>query len=210
MGHRHRSPSGNLLAKGRNHTARRPQYVAKANRYNFHPRGLLLQNLQTDFSQALTRSHHIRWVDRLVGRNHDKLLRPMLGRNSCQAHRLEGVVRQCLSHLLLHQGHVLMRRRMQNQIRFLLAKDRLHPLLLPHVSHNRLHLATRTVLLQLLLNLKQGGLASFYQNKTFGMTTPNLPGQLRPDGASSACHQNLSSSNPTRDRWTLDLYRLPS
>ena len=103
-----------------------------------------------------------------------------------------------------------MRRRMQNHIRFLLAKDCLHPHLLPYVSHNRLHLATRTVLLQLLLNLKEGGLASFDQDEALGMTTPNLPSQLRPDGAAGACHQNLSSSNPTRDRWTLDLDRLPS
>ena len=191
MRDRHRSALGNLLLELRNHAPAGPQHIAEA--HGDEPRRMPLHRhvRQHHLRRPLRRAHHIRRIDRLVGRDQHEALCPRLGRRSRRVPGAQGVVLQRRPRvLLLHQRHMLERRRMEHDVRALRVEGCAQMFQVLHVAHQPHQRQMWVQLAQLLLDLVQRELAQLVQHHLGRPVQRNLAAQLRPDGAARACHQH--------------------
>ncbi len=123
--HRDRPALRNLRAPDRKHAARAPQHIAEAHhaearrskgRPASRPVRLPVQTLRVHLRQPLGRAHHARRVHRLVAADQDKPLRSCRKRRVRYALGAEQVVRQRVRRMVFHQGHMLVRGRVENHI----------------------------------------------------------------------------------------------
>ena len=121
MRDRHRPAFADLFAEQRYHAAVAAQHIAET--YDGKARSRrTVHLLHQAFGDPLRRAHHACGIDRFIRRDQHKTLDPGrqrgLGHNTCP----KDIVPDGLARIVLHQWHMLMGRRMKNQLRRILGQ----------------------------------------------------------------------------------------
>ena len=196
MGHRHRAALGDLFPEAGDHRAVRAQHVAEAGRdeagaaRHLSPGDGQAQALHVDLRQALAAAHHVRRVDGLVGRDHHEALDAVAdgvvghhaGAVDVRPHRLAGV--------LLHQRHVLVGRRVEDDLGAPLAEDVVDPVGAPHVADDRDEVEVGEALLELQPEVVGGRLGVVQADQPADGETGQLAANLAADAPGGAGHQD--------------------
>ena len=130
VGQRYRTAGTNLPLKQWHHAAVGPQNIAKAHGGKLGIR-LTVQGLDNHLRQPFGSAHDIGGIDGLVSRNHDEALHMMADGGLRRQIGAEHIVFHRLVRAVLHQGHMLVRRRVQNNLRLVCVKYLVHALLVP-------------------------------------------------------------------------------
>ena len=109
----------------------------------------------------------------------------------------------------LHQGHMLMGRRMIDDIRPVQLKDLFHPGRITHRADQYLHIQMRIFLFQLLLYLINSVFINIKNDQTFGIVLGDLSAQLASDGAAASCHQHRLATDIADDLIHIHLNGIP-
>ena len=119
MSHSHWSTPVDLFTEQGHDTARGVEHIAKSNRNEMGVgmQGLVLTH---DFGGVFAGAHQAGRVDRLVGRNQDKVL-DLMAVCCCGQHPgTQHVVAECLTHMCFQQRHVFESSSVKNQFRLVL------------------------------------------------------------------------------------------
>ena len=95
------------------------------------------QTLYIDFGQTFGGSHHIRRVNRLVRRDHDKFVYIIFYRHVCHITGSLDVGVHSFARVFFHQGNMFIGCRMKNILRMESFKNTFHSSQHPDISHNR-------------------------------------------------------------------------
>ena len=131
MRYRHRTARRYLLAKKRNHAAVTAKHITKTHRHKLRL-VMLVKGLDNHFADPLTGSHNIRGVHRFVGGDHDKTLYAAHGRRLGRLKGAEYIILYGLCRAVLHQRHMLMGRRMINDVWTVFGKNIVHSVGIAH------------------------------------------------------------------------------
>jgi hypothetical protein len=136
---RQRLPRGQLPLEQRDHAPVAAQHVAEAHGAEVGARVGQRGPPEDDLlGHALGGAHHAGRMHRLVGADQHELLGPEARRHLGHAQRAQDVVPRRLDHVLLHQRHVLVGGRVEDEVGAAAGEDALHPPLVGHVGHHRL------------------------------------------------------------------------
>ena len=106
----------------------------------------LVEALDIDFADTFAAAHHIGGIHGLVGGNHhefpDSVLHRHVGHHLCRIH----IVQHCLGGVVLHHGHVLVGRGMENVVGFEATEVEVHAGTVADRGDNGLHLDIRVIL----------------------------------------------------------------
>jgi len=122
MSHRHRTSVLYLFFKMRYDRTVTTQHITETGGYKtgislyFPFFNSISQTLHIDFSQTLGSSHHIGRIDCLVCRNHYHFLRPIFQSHICNLAGTDYIHQNSLTRIFFHQWHVLVSRRMKNNL----------------------------------------------------------------------------------------------
>ena len=137
MGHRHRPARQNLLFKQRNHAAVASQHIPETHRHKLRVI-VLVEGLDNHFANPLAGPHDIRGVHRLVRGNHHEPLHIVHGRRLGGFKGAEHIILHRLVRAFLHQRHMLVGRRMIDNIRLIMLKNPVHTVGVPHGTNQNL------------------------------------------------------------------------
>ena len=136
--HRHGLALFNLFFEQRNHGAVATKHIPETGTYKFCRTCLLLrQVLHNHFAAALGGAHHVRRVHRLVGANHHKLSDLIEQRKEGHIKGSDNVVLNRFHRAIFHQGHMLVGRRVENNIGLVGLENMAHALVVTHASDQR-------------------------------------------------------------------------
>ena len=161
----------------------RQQVVALRPAYGVH-------GLNNHLAQPLAGAHNIGGVHCLVRADQDKAL--------CAAaqRRISGLI--CTHHIILnglvgailHQGHMLVRRRVIDDLRTIFFKHLLHAAAVAHGADQHRQVQLRKAAPQLLLNGIGVVFVNIEDHKMAGVVSCDLATQLTADTPAAACDQN--------------------
>ena len=196
----------NLLLEQGHHGAIGAQHVAEPHGAEL---GLgILPALENHLTEPLGSAHEVGGIHRLVGGNHHELLCAVL---LCSPHHMvgaENVVLHRFGGAFLHEGHVLMGRRMEHHLGTVIVKELVNPLLFP--DGGNLHPEVQGVAVfpqQLLLDVIGIVLVNVQDNQLPGVMPGNLPAQLAADGAAAAGDQHHLAGEKFGNRLRIQLHR---
>ena len=141
------------------------------------------RGLDDPLADGLGLPEHVRRIHGLVGRDEHEALRPVLGRHLGQHLRAQDVVAHRLERIRLHQGHVLVRGRVE---------DDGGPVALEELAHlgGVLHVRERggrggevPLVLEARARLDERVLGVVDEHDPLGAERRRLPAELRADGA---------------------------
>ncbi len=116
MCHGNRTACRDLLLEKRDHASVAPQHISKTDR-NIFRIGAVVEHLNDHLTDPLGGTHDIGRIDRLICRDQHKLLRIISICRKCNLVCTEYIILDCFVGAVLHQRHMLMRRRMVYDIR---------------------------------------------------------------------------------------------
>ncbi len=87
---------------------------------------------------------------------------------------------------MLHHGHMLVGRRMENENRAEALKNLIHPMLVEYIGDQRHNLTAITEVDQFLLNLENLHLTAFNEQKSLRAIGGDLPAEFAPNTAAGA------------------------
>lgn len=143
---------------------------------------------QLDFSQPLRGPHDTRGIDRFVGGDKHKRLHPLRGGHPREQPRPEHIVADGLRRLPLHQIDVFVRGRMEDDVRSVARKDKLHPLAIQHVTNQGQGDRSEAQIIELLLDVKQTAFRLLHHQESAGIECRDLPAQFAADTATRPRH----------------------
>jgi hypothetical protein len=153
-----------------------------------------LQALQHELRKALGRAHHVRGIDRLVGRDQHE------GFDVCFERRFPGmprgkhVVVDALDHVLLDDRHVLVSGRVIHGLHRVRLHDLAHAVLVMRVAEERDDFERQTLArrdeTQLFLDVVERELRHFEQQQARRRQANDLATELGTDRTTGACHQH--------------------
>ena len=164
--------------------------------------------LHHHLTQALGRAHDVRGVDGLVGGDQHKALAPVRHRGVGRFVCAEDVVFYGLAGAVLHEGHVLVRRRVENELRAIIGKHLLQAAAVAHGAYERHEVEPRVTLAQLELNVVGVIFVNVEYNKRFGAVRGDLAAQLAAYRAAPAGHEDSFARNEVENLIHVYLYRL--
>ena len=206
MGQRHRAAAGDLVAEQRDHAAVGAQHVAEAHGHVFR---VAAQShvLHDQLRDALGGAHHVGGVDRLVRGQLHVLLHAVFVRAERHVQRAAHVVLHGLGGAVLHQRHVLVRRRVEHHVRPILREHRLQPLPVADGADQHLGVQRAAVLLaQLVEQLVGVVLVDVEYDQPLRGEARDLAAQLGADGAAAARHQHRAVGQVAADRVHVQLH----
>ncbi len=187
--HRDRTAVGDLLEERRDHRAARAEHVAKAD--GDEVAVLCDRGIGDDLlCDTLGDTHDRRRTDRLVGRDIDEVPGVGVERSVDDIARAEHVVGNGLDDVFFHQGHVLVRGRMENCMRPMPADDGVDAARVTDVRDDRDQRELGETLPQLSIDFEDLVLAVVHGNERARIERGDLPAQLATDRAAGACDQH--------------------
>ena len=204
VGDRHRPARRDLAPEDRHDGARGVEHVAEAHRC---VSGVLIARvggLGGPLRERLGGAHHGRRVDGLVGRDLDEDLRAGVARDARHHARGDRVVAHGLDGVLLHQAHVLVGGRVEDDGRAVLLEHLPHALLLLAVGEHRDGVERVPVLDQLARDLEQVVLGVVEQDEPARPHARDLAAQLGADRAARAGDHHAAAGQVAAGR--LDLH----
>ncbi len=189
MRDRDRAAVLDLPQKGGHHAPPAPQDVAKPHRDEVLP-VLLRDPLHDLLRHTLGRAHDVGGAHRLVGRDQHEMLGPELGRELSDVPGAEHVVCHRLAGVGLHEGHMLVRRGMEDCIWGEAHEDLLHPTPVPDIGDDRDAREVGREAPQLVQDVENRVLAVAQQDEAGWLEAGELAAQLAPDGTARARHQH--------------------
>jgi hypothetical protein len=166
--------------------------------------GLLVERLDVHLGQPLGRTHDARRVHRLVGRDQDEAfgaagqggVGDRLGAEEVVGHRVRGVV--------LHQRHVLVRRRVEDGVGPEARQQASGLLGVDHVVEEGLALDVREAGAELAVDLEQRVLGSLHEEDLRRVERGADADDLRADGSAGAGHEDLLAGDGPGDDAPVD------
>ena len=174
-----------LLAEQRNDAAGRAEHVAKPHR-DILRRRAVVHHLHDHLADALGRAHDVRRVHSLVRRDENKPLRAELVGRLRDIVCAEHVVLDRLKRRRLHERHVLVRRRMANEVRAVLGKHVHHALPVAHGADQHDQIQLRMRALQLHLNIICIVFVNIKNDELLRVLRRSLTAKLAADAAAAA------------------------
>ena len=192
----HRAAARDLLAEARDHAAGAAEHVAEAHEHEL--RAAALQALADHLGEALGRAHHVGRIDRLVGGHQHELLDPRRDRRARQHARAVGVVAHRLPRVgLLHQRHVLVRRRRgRRRAGCSRASTSLDQRRVLDVADDRHQRQLRERVGERRLDLVERGFGDVEQHEPRGTEARDLAAQLGADRPARAGHHHHAIAEP--------------
>ncbi len=174
MRHSNRPALRDLPSKQWKHAAIAAQHITETHRHEFCII-MFVKSLDNHLADPLTRSHDIRGVHRLVCGDHNKPLHAAHRRRLRSLESTEHIVFHSLSRTILHQRHMLMRRRMVHDVRPILGEDIIHPVGVAHRSDQYHKIQFRILRFQFLLNIIDRILINIHDHELLRLMRRNLP-----------------------------------
>ena len=143
--------------------------------------------LHDHLTAALGRAHDIGGIDRLIGGDHHKALHLIFFGKVHHVERAEDIVLDRLGRRNLHQRNMLMRRRVEHDLRMIFGKDAVHFRVVAHRRDQGNEIQAVAVLdIQLLLDVVGVILIDIHDDDLFGAVLSDLAHQLGADGTAAA------------------------
>ena len=149
-----------------------------------------VKRLNDHLAKALAGAHDVGRVHGLVCGNQHKPAASVGHGGVSRLVGADGVVLDGFAGAVLHQGHVLVGRRVINDLRPVFLKHLEHPPAVPHRSDQHRQLQLRIFFLQLQLNRIGAVFIYVEDDQAFRPVGRNLAAKLRSDGSAAAGHQN--------------------
>ena len=166
--------------------------------------------LDHHLAQPLAGPHDVGGVHRLVGADQHEPLRPVFQGGVGGFVGADHVVLDRLIGAGLHQGYMLVGRRVVDDVRAVLVKDRVDPPAVPHGSDEHLQVQVRVAPPQLLLNLIGVVLINIKDDQPARLMGRDLAAELASDGSASAGHQDGFPLDVLEDLIQVDFDGLPA
>ena len=115
---------------------------------------VFIKGLHVHLCCALGRSHHVGGVYRLIRGDEYKLFYLIESRQVCHILGTKHIGMDGLLWVVLHQGHVLVGRCMENELRTVVLKNLIQSLAIAYIGQDRLDCNTWVAFLKLLLDVK--------------------------------------------------------
>ena len=192
MGQGDGSAGADLLLELGHHAAVGAQHVAEADGGELGV-GLGVAGLDDHFRQPFGGAHHIGGVDGLICRNEHKALDPVADRGQCRQIGAEHVVFDRLIGAVLHEGHMLVGRRVKNDFRAVKAEDLIQPLLVPDgadAKNQPLGKILPVFPFQIGVQIVHIVFADIVQHNAFGLQGEELAAQFAADASAAAGDQD--------------------
>ncbi len=208
MRHRHRPAAFNLLFKQRDHAAVTAEYIPEAHGYELRLRAIVVR-LDDHLAYPLCRAHDVCRIDCLVRRDHHKTFDMMPVRRLDHLPGAKHIVFYRLIGAVLHKGHMLVRRRMVDNVRLIHGKNIVNTLRVTHRRNQYLQGEVWIVMNQFLLDTVCIVLININNNQLLRPVRCNLTAQLASDGAAAARDKNHLPRYIVHDGAEIYAYRLP-
>ena len=166
--------------------------------------------LDDHLAETLAGPHDIGGVDRLVRADQHKPLGSVFHRRESRLVGSDHIVFDGLVGTCLHQRHMLVGRRVIDDLRPICIKYHLHPAAVPDRADQRYQVQIGVFLLQFLLDIVGVVLVNIKDNQLLGMMSGNLSAELTSDRAAPSGNQNSLSLNIGEDLVHIDLDGIPS
>ena len=204
---RHRAALRDLLLKERDHAAVAAEHVAETHRNEFRIR-FAVHHLHDHLAQTLGSAHDVCRVDRLIRGDQDKFLDAVLDGGLRHLVRAEHVVLDRLVRAVLHQGHVLVRRRVEYDLRPVFAQHNIQTRRIAYRTDQNDKVQRRIFPLKLHLDVIRIVFINIKNQKLLRVALRNLPAQLAADRSAAARHHDDLAGNILADLVDVDLDRL--
>ncbi len=146
--------------------------------------------LNNQFTNAFGCSHYIGRINRFVCRNKHHALDMIFVTRLSNIECTKNIVLYSLTWAVLHQRDMLMRRRMEYNIRFQALKYMVNSGAVTHRTNNDLHIKCWETAFKLILKRIGIIFIDFENDKLFRMEAGNLAAKLAANGTASACYNN--------------------
>src|SRR6185437_5981045 len=154
MSYGYRSPGRHLLFEDRHDTPIAAEYVPEAYR-NESCITLVLQSTDHQFRDSFCRPHHTCGSNRLVGRDHYKILYSMPDRRTCGLPGANDVVFDSAENVSLHHGNMLVSCCMIDDRRPILGHHTLQIIRISHIANLRAKCEARKAFTEISVNVEQ-------------------------------------------------------
>src|SRR5581483_8144506 len=199
MGHRNRATRADLREKLGNDAAIAAEHVAEPD-HGEAGAAPPAEMPDDKLAGALGRAHHARRVDRLVGRDQDDafgaVARGVLGHRP----RAAEIVFDRFTHVELDQWHVLVRRRVKDNLRAVALENfaETHPV--GGVAQQRNELALAATRAELVVDRIQGVLVTLEHQQKTGLERTELSAELRANRPAGTGHEDAASRDQAAQR----------
>ena len=188
-----------LAFEQRNDAPVAPEHVAKAGTNELGAAHLMLgQILHNHFAAALARPHHVGRVHRLVGTDHHELLDPVEQREERHVEGSRYVVLNGLHGAVFHEGHMLVRRRVEHHVGLVPLENLVHAVVVAHASDKHRQVQRVAILHEeFLLDFVGVVLVNIYNHDLLGAVLCNLAHEFAADAAAATRnHADLALDKP--------------
>ena len=192
MRDRHRPATFDLRHEGRHHGAARAEHIAEPDDHEV-PLGSHGRLAHDDFGELLGRAHDRGRSDRLVGGDEDEMRRAVLDRGVDDVARATDVVRHRFDDVLLHERHMLVRRRVEDGERVEPLEDAVDPGFIADIGDDRGDLQVGEPAPQFDLGLEDLILGVVEDDQELRLERGDLPAELQADAAAGASDHDRAS-----------------
>ena len=169
---------------------------------------LRVKTLDDHLAQTLRSAHDVGGIDRLVsGDQHEALTAVNHGRVSGLV-GTDGVVLDGLAGAVLHEWHMLVRRRVIHDVGLVLLEDLEHFPRVAHGTDEGYEIELRVLFLQLKLNAVGVVFVDVENDQALRMVVRHLTAELAADGSAAARHENGLAVQEIKDLIHVDLDRI--
>jgi hypothetical protein len=209
VGHGHRAAALDLAAEERDHGAGRVEHVPEADGDELRRHVVALAVRADDpLAERLRLPVDAVRVERLVGRDQHEALDPARDRDVGDDARAEDVVRDRLERVRLHQRHVLVRGRVEDDVGPVALEDLAQPPLVAHVGEHGHARAEAALVHELALDLEERALGLVDEHDPLRLGARELAAELGADRAPGTGDEDGLARDVRRDRAHVDLDRL--
>ena len=160
---------------------------------------LCVEALHDHFAQTLAGAHDVGRVDRFVGRNQHKALAAVDHRRVCGFIGAEDVVLDRFARAVLHQRHVLVRRRVIDDLRVIGLEHLEHPAAVTYRTDQYHEVQIAVPVPELLLDVVCAVFVDVEENQLLRLVRGNLPAELAADRSAAAGNQDRLAVNERKD-----------
>ena len=210
MRHGHGAALRDLLFEQRNHRAVGAEHVPEPYRNKFCALAIHADRLNDHFTNAFGCAHDVGGIDGLIRGNLHKRFHAEFGGAARHVQRPENVVFYGLVRAGLHQGNMLVRRRVKDDLRAIAVEQIMHLSLVAHAADQNKQIKGGVFSLQLLFYIVGVVFVNVENNQPFGVMAGNLAAELASDRAAPARHEHGFIFDISHNLVEVDAYLLPS
>ena len=168
----------------------------------------MIHGLHYHLAEPLARAHDVGGVDGLIGAYEQHALCAEFIRCEGNVERSEDVVFDCLIGAVLHQRHMLMRCRVENELGMIGFEDRIDPCRIAHGTDERFKMQLGIFCHE--LNLDSIGIVLIYikDDERFRFVSRYLTAKLAADGTASAGDENDAAHDVFLDAGKVNMHRV--